>query len=174
MITNKAKWSIDSSGTWLCFNVDNKEAIHVVNNMKADKKYKLEIKEYRQKRSLDANAYFWVLVGKLSAKLNIPPKEIYKELIKSVGDNYTVIPIKSEAVDDWHKIWAHNGEGWICDNLGKSKINGFTNIRCYYGSSIYSAAQMSRLINLTVDECKRQGIETASPDELQRIIDLWK
>ena len=35
-----------------------------------------EIKEYRQKRSLDSNAYCWVLLGKLQDKLHIPKEEI--------------------------------------------------------------------------------------------------
>ena len=174
MITKSAKWTMDSDGTWLCFKVDNAEAVRTVANMKPDTPYNVEIKQYKAKRSLDANAYFWVLVGKLSAVLNVPPKEIYQELIKGVGDNYTVLPIKTEAVSDWRQIWGHNGEGWICDDLGKSKLKGFTNVRCFYGSSMYDSAQMSRLINLTIDECKKQGIETATPDEIKKLLDMWK
>jgi len=174
MITNSAKWNMDSDGTWLCFRVKNEEAIKTVTEMKPDKPYELVIKPHKAKRSLDANAYFWVLVGKLSAVLNVPPKEIYQELIKGVGDNYTVVPIKTEAVDDWLTIWGNKGEGWICDNLGKSKLDGFTNIRCFYGSSVYNSSQMNRLINLTVDECKRQGIATETPEEIKRLLDMWK
>ena len=44
-----------------------------------------EIKEYKQKRSLDSNAYCWVLLGKLQDKLHIPKEDIYRDLIKNIG-----------------------------------------------------------------------------------------
>lgn len=35
------------------------------------KKYVAEVKEYRERRSLDANAYFHVLVGKIAEVMNL-------------------------------------------------------------------------------------------------------
>lgn len=43
----------------------------------------------------------------------------------------------------------------------------------YYGSSTYDTAQMSRLINIIVEECKAQGIETRTPDEISKLVSLW-
>lgn len=56
---------------------------------KKDRDYDLTIKEHREKRSLDANAYAWVLMGKLAAAMHIKPVEVYRQQIPSVGDNYT-------------------------------------------------------------------------------------
>lgn len=70
-----------------------------------DKDLTLKISQYRPKRSKDANAYFWELCGKLSEKINLPPDSIYRELIKSVGGNYEVVPIRNDAVDTWIKNW---------------------------------------------------------------------
>lgn len=58
-----------------------------------DKTKKYEVKEYKEKRSLDANAYAWVLLGKLQDKLHIPKEEIYRDAIKNIS-SYEVIPIK--------------------------------------------------------------------------------
>lgn len=38
----------------------------------------IEAKKHRERRSLDANAYCWVLLGKLAEKMNIKAEEIYK------------------------------------------------------------------------------------------------
>ena len=55
--------------------------------------------------------------------------------------------------------------------MGPSKIKGYTNTRCFYGSSVYDTAQMSRLIALIVEECKAAGVETMTPEELERLVE---
>ena len=57
----------------------------IVQTMEVGKSYDLEIKTHRNKRSNDANAYFWKLVDDLSAKINIPKTEIYRRYIKDIG-----------------------------------------------------------------------------------------
>lgn len=131
-----------------------------------------EIKEHKNKRSLDANAYCWVLLGKLQDKLNIPKEEIYREIIKAIG-SYTVVPIKTEAVDRFREGWTRNGLGWITDTT-PSKLEGFTNVIAYYGSSSYNTSEMSRLIDLIIQECKLQDIETMTPKELSVLKENWR
>lgn len=136
----------------------------------ADKELTVKVSQYRPKRSKDANAYFWELCGKLSVKLNIRPDDIYRYLIKGVGGNYEVVPIRNDAVDTWIKNWQSRGIGWVCETT-PSKLEGYTNVLTYYGSSVYDTAQMSRLIDLIVTECKDNDIETATPEELSRILE---
>lgn len=169
------KWHTDSKGLWLSLLVDKDHTAMVrhFTQTATDKPFLASIKPFRKKRSLDANAYFWTLCGKLSACIRIPPEEIYRELIKSVGDNYDIVPIRNDAVERWVKNWESHGIGWVCENLGSSKIDGYSNIINYAGSSTYDTAQMSRLISLIVDECKEQGIETATPEELSRMVEEW-
>lgn len=54
-----------------------------------------------------------------------------------------------------------------------SKIEGCTNVILYDGSSTYDTAQMSRFVNMVVDECKIQGIETMTPEELCKLKGLY-
>lgn len=131
-----------------------------------EKDLNIKLSRYRKNRSKDSNAYFWGLCGQLSAKLKIAPRDIYRILVKEIGGNYEITPIKTEAVDAWVQIWENRGLGWVCEILGKSKIDGYTNVINYFGSSEYDTAQMSRLIELIVQECKNNGIETATPEEL--------
>lgn len=131
------------------------------------------LKLFRKKRSLDANAYFWVLCGKLAAKTRQDKKNIYRNLIKEIGDNFEIVPIKNEAVDTWCRNWEHRGDGWQYSVLGESKLDGYTNVCCYYGSSTYDTAQMSALIDSVVFECKEQGIETMTPEEIAKMKAAW-
>lgn len=138
---------------------------------KQDKSKKYEVKEVKKRRSLDSNAYAWVLLGKLQEKLHIPKEDIYKSLIKEIG-SYEVIPVKDEAVERFRQAWSKNGLGWITETT-KSKLEGFTNIIAYYGSSSYNTSEMSRLIDLIVQECKQQDIETMTPNELKSLLESW-
>lgn len=173
LLFDKAKWLQDDSGFWLSIRVQSPfEARKFTSEMK-DKQYSAELKEHHNKRSLGANSYFWLLTGKLSAKLRIPADEIYRHYIREIGDNYEVVPIREEAKEQWAKAWQAHGIGWVCEVLDGSKIPGYVKMRCFYGSSTYDTAQMSRLIDLVVQDCKDQGIETLTPAELERMKSGW-
>lgn len=121
-----------------------------------DKQY--EIKEHKERRSKNQNALLWELLMQLQNKLHIPKEEIYRHYIKEIGD-YEVVPIKEEAVSKFISAWQKNGIGWVCD-IDTSKLKGYTNVICYYGSSTFNTVQMTRLIDMIIEDCKIQGIET--------------
>jgi hypothetical protein len=133
----------------------------------------IEAKKHREKRSLDANAYCWVLLGKLAEKMDMKSEEIYKMEIKDIGV-YEVLPIRNEAIQKFIEAWQKNGIGWVCEEIGKSKLQGYTNIKAYYGSSTYDNKQMSRLIDSIVEDCKLQGIETDTPEQIEMYKEMWK
>lgn len=110
--------------------LDTKE-IEVVEQLKNENKLNIEMKKYRKKRSLDANAYMWTIAEKIAQKLGITKIEVYRDAIKEVGQ-CEVLPIKDEAVETFINAWQHNGQGWICEVIGKSKLKGYTNITAYY------------------------------------------
>lgn len=130
------------------------------------------IKRWRRRRSLDANAYFWALAGKLAEKTGVPVTDIYREAVRDIGGNTEIVCVRQNAVAKLCEAWKKNGMGWLADTT-PSKIKGCTNVILYYGSSTYDTAQMSRLINLIVDECKEAGIETVPPQRLQAMMDEW-
>ncbi len=143
-----------------------------INSLDDNKEYKLEIKEHKQKRSLNSNGYAWALLDKLAEKLNMAKTDIYRAYIKEIGGNNYLVCCINEAVDDLCRDWASKGLGWIAE-CEDSKLEGCTNVRLYYGSSQYDTAQMSRLINLIVEDCKTYGIETLTPEEIERLNADW-
>lgn len=93
-----------------------------------DKTKQYEVKVYKPKRSLDSNAYAWVLLGKLQDKLHIPKEEIYRDLIRNIG-SYEIVPVRDEAVEKFRQAWSKNGLGWITETT-KSKLERF--YKCNY------------------------------------------
>lgn len=134
----------------------------------------LAISKHRERRSLDANAYAWVLMDKLAEKTGFSKEEIYRESVKNIGGNAYIYPIRKDAVEAYIRHWEHNGLGWIAESLGESKLEGYVNVISYYGSSEYDTAQMSRLIELLIGECREQGIETKTPAELAALMEEWE
>lgn len=163
-------------GGWLMIKPEREDlgkAMAVVRKHK-DRLYDLEVKEHRKKRSLDANAYAWVLINKLADALRITPIEIYRQAIQNVGGNYEILPVKEEAAEHFKQVWQAQGLGWPCVDMGKSKIDGYRNLRAYYGSSTYSTTQMAQLIDILLQDCRALDIEVKSPEEIASIMGAWK
>ena len=147
--------------------------MHWLKNRK-DRDYDLTIKEHREKRSLDANAYAWVLMGKLAAAMHIKPVEVYRQQIVNVGDNFTPMCVREKDVNRFVSSWERNGLGWIVQDLGVSQVPGCRNLAAYHGSSTYDTRQMSQLIDNIVQDCKALGIETLTPDKLALLKEEWQ
>ena len=144
----------------------------LVDDMNECEKLSIEIKQYRAKRSLDANAYAWVLMDRLAEKIGHSKVDIYREYVKHIGGNSEVVCVKEAAVERLCEAWRKNGIGWLTDTM-QSKLSGCTNVILYYGSSTYDSAQMSRFLDLIVQDCKQFGIPTETPDEIARLKSLW-
>ena len=130
------------------------------------------VKKHREKRSLDANAYFWVLVDRLAEKTRIPKTDIYRRYIREIGGNHEMVCVIDSAVEKLRNGWEHNGLGWQTDTM-PSRIPGCTNVILYYGSSTYNTRQMSHLIDMAVQDCQEQNIETLSPEKLAGMMEEW-
>ena len=167
-----ADWTKDRNGYGIILYTKDAEAAQAfLDGMELGKKYSAELAEVKNRRSLDSNAMAWLLIGKLSEAIGKPREEIYRHYIREIGVS-DVVCIKSEAAETMQEAWCKHGLGWLTDAF-PSKLPGCTNVILYYGSSTYDTAQMSRLIDLIVEDCKEQGIETATPAELALLKEEW-
>ena len=135
-------------------------------------KLAIKISEFKKKRSLDCNAYAWVLISKIAEKTNVAKNEVYRSAIREIGGNSDTVCIQDHAVRQLCSGWERNGTGWCTDTF-PSKLDGCTNVTLYYGSSTYDSEQMSRLISILKQDCDALGIETKSPAELASLLDSW-
>jgi len=129
----------------------------------------VEIKKHRNRRSLSANAYAWVLIDKIAEAMSVDKEKIYRDAIRNIGGVSEIVCIKNSALNKLRTSWAAHGVGWQTEVLN-SKIPGCTNVILYFGSSTYDTKQMSLLIDHLVQDAKALGIETMTPNELQRLI----
>lgn len=136
--------------------------------LKNVEKLRVKAVQHREKRSLNANAYLWVLLGKIAEVLRADKWDIYLMMLKRYG-KYTYIVVKPNVVDAVKKQWRE------VEELGEISINGQTGIQllCYFGSSTYDTHEMAVLIDGVVSEAKELDIETLSPDEIKRLKDQW-
>lgn len=158
--TNKAK---------ITFLFDNKDILQQAEELQ-DKKLNIEIKKWYKKRSKDANAYLWVLIEKLSQKLNMSRIEAYKKHIYEAG-TYQELTMPEEAMKRFIKIWQNNGIGWFCEK----SVNEYGEIvlRAYFGSSTYNTKEMTRLLDSVIQDCKSQNIETKPQKEIDSLLAQW-
>jgi hypothetical protein len=149
----------------LSLSLSKQEAITEVAELKGilgkGKELTVEVKQYRAKRSLDANAYMWVLLTSMAAVLHTTKDELYLLMLERYGI-CTHIVVKPNVVDRVKTEWRTVRE------LGEVKINGQTGIQlqCFFGSSTYDTKEMSVLIDGVVSEAKEMGVETLTPAEL--------
>ena len=157
------------TGQWnITFTMNEASAINEVNNIQSCEKLSIKAVKHRNKRSLDANAYCWVILQKIAEVLHRDKWNVYLEMLGKYGV-FTHIIVKPNVVDKVKEEWRTVKE------LGEVSVNGMTGIQlqCYFGSSTYNTKEMSVLIDGIVYEAKELGIETLPPDELERMKIEW-
>lgn len=130
-----------------------------------------EITRKRKKRSLDANAYSWVLIDKIAEVLHYSKEEVYRDAVRNYGVS-EVYCGRPEAVKIL--IRAHEGGLGFQYETFESKIAGCINVRLYFGQSSYDTHQMSVFIDGLVQDAKSLEIETLSDRELTLMKEGWQ
>lgn len=123
----------------------------------------------RNKRSLDANAYGWALMQKLAEACHTDKWTIYLRCLQRYSRKFTHIIVKEKAVEAAMDAFR------TCVDLGEVSVNGQAGhqLQVYFGSSTFDTKEMSVFLDGIVSECKELGIETATPDELERMKATW-
>ena len=129
-------------------------------------------KVHREKRSLNANAYFHVLSGKIAEKAGTSLNHEKNRLIREYGQ-YEVIDgmIPTLTAKEKYEDKMLDMEGVHLKVVERPGI--VVKMAVMRGSHTYNTAEMSRLIDATVEEAKEWGIETMTPDQLERMKAAW-
>lgn len=135
-----------------------------------------ELKRHHEKRSLDANAYYWLLIGKIGKVTGDNKNRIHNVMLDRYGKlermpDGSLIPFCiRDDIDHLTFPYPH------LKPTQKTLSKGGRLYRWYYqikGSSGYNTSEMSALIDGVVSECKEMGIETLPPEELERMMDAY-
>jgi len=129
----------------------------------AKTKVNFTFKKYRQKRSLEANAYCWQLIGEIADVLKEDKEKVYEYMLKHYGQSTLVSVANNVDVKSYFK---HYEAVFMNDT--------HTEYIVMKGSSEYDTKEMSILIDGIVQEAKELGIETETPENLERMKSLWQ
>lgn len=142
---------------------------------KQTKNKQFELKEYKEKRSLNANAYCWVLCDKVAKELSkdgpiITKEKIYQDAILNIGTFQAMI-VEEKAFEDFKRIWEKQGLGFLIREV--SRKDKCVKVQAYYGSSTYNTKEMSLLIELLLQQAKELNIETKPQAEINSLLESW-
>ena len=133
------------------------------------KEYELEIHEKRIKRTLTANAYYQVLLDKLTHLMRAPREEIHEMILSRYGKTKEIEgrPILFTLRAD---INPHYVSKYV-EAIKTEEMNGndFTVYRVLKGSSEMDSKEFACLLDGLISECKEVGIETMTPEEVARL-----
>ena len=80
------------------------------------------------------------------------------------------MPVRNDAVERFIvDVWAKNGLGWVCETTA-SKIDGYTNVIAYYGTSVYNKSEMAVLLDSVVEDCAELKIPTKPREEIDTLL----
>lgn len=141
--------------------------------LSTDKIFTCDIKEKREKRSLDANSYAWVLMDKIAKEIKSSKEEVYLRMLEKYGV-FVYISVSEIAINSLRKTFRIvYPRGTVVEDM-----DGITCVlrrcECYVGSSKYDTKEMSDFIDGIVSEAQELGIETETPDELARMKAVWE
>lgn len=158
-----------STRKWL-ITFETEEAPDVFDKTR-DKDLTLEVKPYREKRSLDANAYCWVLCTEIAKAIKSSKDEVYVQAINDYapldrrddGGLVTVTMLSKIPVSLLGGHWK------VLEERGK-----FTVYMRLKGSSEMNSSEMAHFLDGLVSDAKELGIETETPEQIERMKALWK
>lgn len=153
------------------FNTKNAE---IIEQLKKCDKLDIEIKKHRNKRSNDANRYFWKLLSEYCENKEVDTIEEYKERVKRLGI-FRISRVETKDIEAFKMSWENWGTAWFCEIYDTEYLGDveFKILHLYYGSSSFNTNQMSRLINDLVEDCIEVGIETKTPEEINSLLESW-
>lgn len=135
-----------------------------------DKKtFDITIEQHREKRSINANNYAWLLQDRIAKILNRSIDDIHNQMVLDYGvlETYS---IKKEAFNSAKRLFDY------FEVLGESSVKGveFVHIRAGIGTHNYNTLEMSKFLDGVVQEAQQLGIETRTPKQLAELKSLWE
>ena len=135
----------------------------------------LEVKKYRPKRSLDSNNYAWLLIDKIAKHpaIKSSKEEVYLFLLEQYG-TFVYLPCMEEKIEELKAVFRIvRNRGTIVLKTESGKLVICQQCQCYKGSSLMDQKEMGEFLDGVVYEAKKLGIETETPEEIERMKSQW-
>lgn len=131
--------------------------------------WEISIERKKKARSLDANAYYWQLITKLSGVLRTSKDELHEQMLQDYGVFREIggapVTFTLRADIDPHEVTPYTKVIRTGEIGGKPAVM----YGVLKGSSEMDSREFSTLLDGLISECKEQGIETLTPLEIERL-----
>lgn len=142
---------------------------------------KIAFKRNLKKRSLNANSYYWVLLGKICEATGIDSAYQHNLNLRECGyldqdDEGNIISVCVADTEAGERMADHAQAYHLYPTSNTFVMEG-KRVRQYYllrGSSTFNTKEMARLIEIVVDQANDLGIETATPDQIREYLERYK
>lgn len=162
--------SVDFDGNAsITFTTTDVTAVKQIADTLKDVDLDIEVKKHKNKRSNQANKLLWELIGRIASAEKRDKWEIYLEKLKKWGQ-FTYIDILPEAVESFSKQWRE------LQIVGEHEVNGKTYVEClcFFGSSKYSTAEFSALLDGIIQEMTADGLPVPTDTEMNEALKNWR
>lgn len=166
-------------GTKVTVNFDKKDAPSIVNlfgGLKVGEEYDISFKK-RGKRSLNANNYHWSLCEQMAKILKTSKYAVHNQLMIDYGTDWID--------EDGNQIYVlmKDNDRYLRKETEHYRPTDATEDRkgtiyrwfvLLLPSHLMDSKEMADLIDGTINEAKELGIDTRTPDEIERMKALWQ
>jgi hypothetical protein len=130
---------------------------------------KIEIKKASNRRSNNQNAFCWTLIDQIAAETHLKVSEVYRNAIREIGGVSTTVGMKDDAIPVFRESWEKGHLGRQVEIIPGSTKPGWSNVKIFFGSSEFDTEQMSRLLDILIQDAEALGIPTISDKEMERL-----
>lgn len=158
------------------FELNEKQpSLNMVDELKCHEKLTVKVCKFKQKRSLDANAYFHLLVNRIAAKTGSSDDDVKRTMVKRYGtlardENGELIGAMLPAGVDVDRFYPYTRNY-------KTEYRDGKEYHCYLfyeRTRDLNSEQMAHLIDGTVQEAKSLGIPTEHPAVVDSLLTHWR
>lgn len=138
----------------------------LVDELKDKERLSIEVKQYREKRSLNANNYAWKLITEIANVHRASKEEIYFMMLKMYGQSEIISVLAHIPLNNYVKYF---------EEAGESTLNGklFKHYRVFKGSSEFDSREMAIFIDGIISEAKNLNIQTETPNQIAEMKARW-
>lgn len=138
-----------------------------------DSSIKVEIKKASNRRSNNQNSFAWELIDQIAEESHKKVSDVYRDAIREIGGVSTTVGMKDEAIQTFREGWEKGHLGRQVEVIPGSTKPGWSNVKIFFGSSEFDTSQMSRLIDILIQDAESLGIPTLTEKQLEKYYGKW-
>ena len=133
-----------------------------------DQEKEWDLKEHKEKRSLDANGLLWACLQEIASALRTDKWSVYLQMLKRYG-KFDYVIVREKAVEAMKKQWRELEEVGEIDVHGEKAVQ----LLCYYGSSTYDKKEFSVLLDGVISEMREMGLTPPPDRQTKELLAAW-